>query len=202
MEINMTEGRTLVVVVGCSGAGKSTLARALGDRLAAGGIRAVAVDLDLIVEMSCGHEAFPVTHEAWSGARRAAAGLVDGFFEAGVELVVIEGDVWSSYIVGGDSRVWYEAWPDFVEHVRSDPEMFLLAVRVSYEEALRRVQGDEGRGLSRNPDWLREDHARFERDLGSLNGWRVLESDGGKAGELVDEVIGSLVEAGLVRVTP
>ena len=202
MELNRTAGRILVVVVGCSGAGKSTFARALGDRLAAAGTRAAAVDLDLIVEMSCGHDGFPVTHEAWSGARRAAAGLVDGFFEAGVELIVLEGDVWSSYTVGEGSGVWYEAWPDFLEHVHSDPKMFLLALRVSYEEALRRVQGDEGRGLSRDPDWLREDQARFERSLGSLSGWQVLESDGRKVGDLVDEVIGSLVEAGLVRATP
>ena len=198
----MAEGRILVVVVGCSGAGKSTFARALGDRLAAGGVRTVAVDLDLVVEMACGHEGFPVTHEAWSGARRAAAGLVDGFFEAGVDLVVLEGDVWSSYMVGGDAGVWYEAWTDFVEQVCSDPETLLLALRVSYEEALRRVQGDEGRGLSRDPEWLRKDQARFERALESLNGWRVLESDGRRVGELVDEVIGSLVERGLVRATP
>ena len=198
----MAEGRVLIVVIGCSGAGKSTLARALGKRLAAGGVRAVAVELDLIVEMACGHEGFPVTHEAWSGARRAAAGLVDGFFKAGVELVVLEGDVWSSYLVDEDSGRWYEAWPDFAEQVRSDPEMLLLALRVSYEEALRRVQGDEGRGLSRDPNWLREDHARFERALGSLDGWRVLESDGRRVGELVDEVVSVLVETGLVRATP
>ena len=192
----------MIVVIGCSGAGKSTLARALGERLAAGGTRAVVVDLDLIVEMACGHEGLPVTHEAWSGARQAAAGLVDGFFEAGVELVVLEGDVWSSYLVDEDSGVWYEAWPDFAEQVRSDPEMLLLALRVSYEEALRRVQGDEGRGLSRDPDWLREDHARFERALEALDEGRVLESDGRSVGELVNKVIGSLVETGLIRATP
>jgi thymidylate kinase len=44
---------------------------------------------------------------------------------------------------------------------REDVNVRHVLLRVSYETALRRVSGDPGRGLSKDPEFLKATHDRF-----------------------------------------
>lgn len=137
----------LVVVAGPIGAGKSTVADLLGQRFARVGSAAV-VDLDDVAFMQR-DVAFP---EVWRRSAIATAALIRGWFEVGTSAVVAHGpffeaDGYRSLLCSQDDEVE-------VRHV---------LLRVSYETALTRVSGENTRGMSRDPEFLRRTHQRFRR---------------------------------------
>lgn len=79
----------------------------------------------------------------WELARHAAATLANTFLAEGVGVVVAEG----SFNTPGDRTAFTE---------RLDPSggPQFVTLRVTYEEALRRAQGDPTRGMSRDPAFL------------------------------------------------
>ncbi len=132
----------LIVITGPIASGKSTLARALFHELVAADVSAAVIDLDLLEDMLTADE--PTADPAsWSLARRAAARLANGFLADGVAVVIADG----SYNLAIDRAA-------FEEHLDPDVRPLYVTLEVTYEEALRRAQGDPTRGVSRDPAFL------------------------------------------------
>jgi thymidylate kinase len=145
----VTVDRTLVVIAGPIGAGKSTVAALLARTVAELGASAVAVDLDDVAFMQRGvHE----LDELWRRAAIATAALVDAWFDTGTDVVVAHGP----FFEAGGYELLDAARPDEVRRLH-------VLLRVSVEEALTRVGADPTRGMSRDPDFLRATHDRFQR---------------------------------------
>ena len=140
---------TLLVISGPIAAGKSTVASALAAAFRDSGRSVAVVDLDRLYMML--DDRPPMSDPSQSReARRAAAALTDHFVLEGIELVVVEGTFWRT----SEREQLTTARTTLVQ------PMF-VTLRVSVDEALRRVQSDSSRRASRNPAILRASHAAF-----------------------------------------
>jgi adenylylsulfate kinase-like enzyme len=129
----------MIVITGPIASGKSTVARALARMLGRGGVRAAVIDLDLVYDMLSTGES--TSDDAnWTLARRGAATLANRFREDGVAVVIAEG----SYNRPADRAA-------FVGLLHADGDPVYVTLQVSFDEALRRAQGDPTRGVSRDP---------------------------------------------------
>lgn len=139
----------LLVISGPIAAGKSTVASALAAAFRDSGRSVAVVDLDRLYMML--DDRPPMSDPSQSReARRAAAALTDHFVLEGIELVVVEGTFWRT----SEREQLTTALTTLVQ------PMF-VTLRVSVDEALRRVQSDSSRRASRNPAILRASHAAF-----------------------------------------
>jgi lactoylglutathione lyase len=139
----------LLVISGPIAAGKSTVASALAATFRESGRAVAVVDLDRLYMML--DDRPPMSDPSHSReARRAAAALTDHFVLEGIELVIVEGTFWTR----SEREELTTALTTLVQPV-------YVTLRVSVEEALRRVQSDTGRRASRNPAILRASHAAF-----------------------------------------
>lgn len=143
--------RGLVLLTGPVGAGKSTVALAVATRLRTGGCPAAVIDLDLVYCMARQRDGF-ADEGTWRTARRGAASLANVFFDDGARVVVVEGGFFSD-----------EECDEVCDHMTSSTALELVALDVSFEEALRRAQADPhpGRVVSRDPEFLRALHGQF-----------------------------------------
>jgi chloramphenicol 3-O-phosphotransferase len=177
----------LVVLSGPIGAGKSSVARALAKRLVRARTRAVAIDFDLIVDMVERSETFPGATIAWQSARRASAALADGFFDAGITTVIIEGDFWNPFARG-----------DFEPHLRSSIEPKYVTLTVSYDTArarvLREIAGNPlVRPNSRDPVFHAQVIKAFSKRLLQLQATDlVLDTEDRTVDELAEEIADGL----------
>ena len=134
--------RMVIVITGPIASGKSTISRALAGELARTHGPVAVIDLDLLHDMlePGGSTSDDAT---WELARHAAATLANTFLAEGVGVVVAEG----SFNTPGDRTAFTE---------RLDPSVGppFVTLRVTYEEALRRAQGDPTRGMSRDPAFV------------------------------------------------
>jgi len=143
----------LIVITGPIASGKSTIAGEVARELERAGHRVAVIDLDLVHDMlTTGGR--PSDNATWAEARRAAAALANAFLAAGVEVVVAEG----SFNRPGDRAA-------FTDHLDASAAPRFVTLRVSYDEALRRAQGDPTRGRSRDPDFLGPYFAVADREL-------------------------------------
>ncbi len=134
----------LVVVVGPIAAGKSTLAAEVGRRLRERGESVAVVGLDSVAEM-----AQPTLD--WDWAHEVHAHVVGAWLATSVRTVIAEGPSTPAEL-------------DLLMRCVPGDVAVLTAVLVTrFAVALERALQDPGRGLSRDPDFLREDHDRFER---------------------------------------
>lgn len=140
--------KLLVVIAGPIGAGKSTVADLLGKKLSAGnGATAAVVDLDDVAFMQHGVPA----HKLWRRGAIATRGLVDGWFAAKTDAVVAHGPFFES-----------EGYEVLLGGLTGEVEVRHVLLRVTYETALARVTADHGRGVSKEPQFLRATHERFK----------------------------------------
>lgn len=143
--------RILVVLTGPVGGGKSSVALAVATRLKAWGCPAAGIDLDVVYRMVRQDNDY-ADEETWRTARRGAAALADVFFDDGARLVLVEGGFFTE-----------DECDELRSHMTSRPVFRLAALNISFEEALRRAQGDPdpGRVVTRDPNTLRALHAEF-----------------------------------------
>ncbi len=175
----------LVVINGPIASGKSTVARALADQLRSGGRTVAVVDLDLLYDMLADPVGPKADHTKWRVARRAAAALTDGFFAAGIDDVIAEGDFFSP-----DER------DEFVRDLTSQEGARVVVLQVSYEEALRRAQCDPTRTVSRDPSFLRPYYENVQASFASIpSGDLVLRTEGRDAGEVAGAIRAWLAKA-------
>jgi lactoylglutathione lyase len=146
---NRSTAPSVLIISGPIASGKSTVAQALAADSRAAGANAVVIDLDRMYMML---DDGPVMSDAEMSrrARRATAALVDHYVLDGLDLIIAEGDFWTP----GQRD-------EFTCRLTSGIAPVFITLRVSVEEALRRVQSDPNRRLSRIPEVLRRSHADF-----------------------------------------
>lgn len=140
----MRDGRRpgLVVVVGPIAAGKSTLAAEVGRRLRERGESVAVVALDSVAEM-----ALPTLE--WEWAHEVHGRLVAAWLATPLRTVVAEGPSTPGEV------------DQLLRCVPHDVEVLTAVLVTRYEVAQQRALQDPGRGASKDPDFLRADHARF-----------------------------------------
>jgi shikimate kinase len=142
----------LIVITGPIAAGKSAVGRGLARRV--GG---AVIDLDRLYEVMAGD---PRSDGAvWSRARRLAGAMAAALFDEGLEVVVIEGEVWTP-----------EHRAELLARAPPAARVRWITLTVSFPDALRRAGADPTRGLSRDPAFLRAHLDAFERALAWLRG--------------------------------
>jgi thymidylate kinase len=142
----------LVVITGPIGSGKSTVADRLAEYLRSTGRSAVAVDLDDVVGML--RPPLDQLERAWQQARKAHGEIVAAWLRADVDVVIAHGPFYTHEETA--------ALVDPLPQTLSPRWVMLLA---PYEVALARVAGDDRRGVSRDPVFLRSTHERFQQLL-------------------------------------
>jgi shikimate kinase len=131
------------VIGGPIASGKSTLATTLARAFETRGFVVATIDLDLIYEM-LEHTRAPKNDEAiWSGARRMAGALADAFLRDDINVAIAEGDFLDDL-----------ARQEFVSLLHADVAVRFVTLRVDLATALRRVEQDPTRGLSRDESFL------------------------------------------------
>jgi thymidylate kinase len=147
----------LIVITGPIASGKSTVARELARDLERAGHSAAVIDLDVVHEMvPTGGQ--PSGDASWALAREAAGTLANTFLAAGIAVVIAEG----SFNAAGDRAA-------FADHLDATANPQYVTLRVSYEEALRRAQGDASRGKSRDPAFLGPYFAAADQALATVS---------------------------------
>lgn len=142
--------RQLVVLTGPIGSGKSTVAERLGHGCAAAGLTAAIADLD---DIAFSHRGAIDLPDFWRRAGVAHVGLVEGWFAAGVDIVIAHGPFLES-----------ETYEELFATVEPDGRAHHVLLVVTVEVALARVIADADRGphaASRDPAFLRATHEAF-----------------------------------------
>src|SRR3954449_569339 len=133
----------LVLIRGPIASGKSTLARRVAKDLAGLDVPSAVIDLDVVHDMLVPAASRTRAEDLWPVARRAVAALAASFEADGVAAVIVDG----SYPDQADHEALLSSLP-------AQTGSFLVSLRVSYGEALRRAQSDPTRGVSRDPAFL------------------------------------------------
>jgi adenylylsulfate kinase-like enzyme len=141
----------IIVITGPIASGKSTVAKELARQLGLGDVQSAVIDLDLVHDRLVANRS-PSDDSTWALARREAATAANALQEDGAA-VIAEG----SFNLPSDRAV-------FVEGLRPGTNLIFVTLLVSFEEALRRAQGDSTRGRSRDPEFLAA-HFEARRDV-------------------------------------
>ena len=132
----------VIVITGPIASGKSTVARELARELAGRDLQAHVIDLDLVHDELVANGS-AADDAAWTLARRSLARVANALVSDGATVVIAEG----SFNMPSDRAILREGLDESIEAV-------YVTLLVSFDEALRRAQGDPTRGRSRNPEFL------------------------------------------------
>ncbi len=163
----------LIVIVGPIAAGKSTLAAEVGQRLRGRGESVAVVGLDSVAEM-----ALPTLEWAW--AHEVHGQLVRAWLATPVRTVVAEGASTAAEL------------DRLMRCVPGDTRVLTVVLATRYEIALSRALRDPDRVLSKDPDFLRGDHDRFERSRPALACDLALDSADASPATLAERIIVTL----------
>jgi chloramphenicol 3-O-phosphotransferase len=141
----------IVAICGPIASGKSTVARAVARLFEERGVTAAAIDLDLVYEMLEHPSAVKADPATWRRARIAAAAMTDALLDDGVGVVVVEGDLLTE-----------EERTEFTTALRSPVAPVFVTLHAPVDVALRRVEEDPTRGLSRDPAFLRHHYEELD----------------------------------------
>ncbi len=163
----------LIVIVGPIAAGKSTLAAEVGRRLRQRGESVAVVGLDSVAEMA-------LRAVDWAWAREVHGHLVRAWLATPVRTVVAEGPGTASEL------------DQLMRCVPADVGVLTVVLSTRYGVALRRALEDPDRGLSKDPEFLRRDHDRFESSRPDLACDLALNSADASPATLAERVIVTL----------
>ncbi len=163
----------LVVIVGPIAAGKSTLAAEAGRLLRERGESVAVVGLDSVAEM-----ALPTLDWAW--AHEVHGQLVRAWLATSVRTVIAEGPSTPAEL------------DQLMRCVPDDVGILTVVLTTPFVIALERAVQDPGRGISKDPDFLRRDHDRFEASRRHLTCDLVLDSAKATPPTLAKRVIHAL----------
>jgi len=147
----------LIVISGPIASGKSTVARALAQEVERHGATAAAIDLDVVYDMLEHNNARKDDASKWFRTRHAAAALATGLMMEGIDVVIVEGD----FLAPTDRA-------DFLQSLQARVEPRFVTLRVSFEDALQRVDNDTTRTFSRDRPFLWRHYQAAEAALRDL----------------------------------
>jgi len=162
-----------MVIVGPIAAGKSTLAAAVAQRLRERGEAVAVVGLDSVAEM-----ALPTLD--WESAHEVHGHLVRAWLATPVGTVIAEGPSTAAEL------------DQLMRYVPRDVEVLTVVLTTRYEVALRRAQQDPDRGISKDPDFLRGDHDRFDSSRPHLMCDLIVDSSDAPPSTLAEHVTHAL----------
>ena len=162
------------MISGPIAAGKSTLAGELVQMLRREGLSVALTDLDTVAEM-----ALP-TLPSWDWAHGIHAQLVGAWLRTGVDVVVDEGTSTTDEV------------HQVLDQVPEGVEVFHVVLTADFDASLARAQADSGRGISKDPDFLRAAHDEYSRHLPYLPSHVRLHVEGQEPGALARQVLTQL----------
>ncbi|MFE7507469.1 AAA family ATPase [Promicromonospora sp. NPDC057488] len=164
----------LVMISGPIAAGKSTLAGELVQMLRREGSSVALTDLDTVAEM-----ALP-TLPSWDQAHGIHAQLVGAWLRTGVDVVVDEGTSTADEV------------QQVLDQVPEGVEVVHVVLTADFDASLVRAQADPGRGISKDPAFLRAAHEEYARHLPNLPSHVRLHVEGQDPGALARQVLARL----------
>ena len=171
--------KQLLVVSGPVASGKTTVSSLVAEVARGHGLVAAAIDMDRVMESLIGLDWRRVKAIHWQRAYRATAGLIDGLFEAGVEIVTLAAPLF-----------YAETRAAVVGPMTAGAEVHFVTLRVEFEEAYRRAQTDPdpGRVITKDRAFLQHLHDSVEWQRLPPDE-RVIQTDAYSAGEVVAIVV-------------
>jgi energy-coupling factor transporter ATP-binding protein EcfA2 len=173
-------GPHLVILTGPVGAGKSTVAQAFAALLRQPSRPVTVIDLDVMYCLLRQREGFG-ERDIWPLARRASGAVAAVALQRGFHCAVLEGEYFTS---------------EHIEQVTAHgdlPPPALFALKLGYDETLRRVRLDPSRGDSKNPLLLRQFHNAFVAALPFLGtAATVLSAERASVAELAATILAHL----------
>jgi len=143
----------LIIVTGPVGAGKSTTSTALAHALRRSDVSVAVIDLDQMYGFVRQQDGYG-EQTAWTRARSGAGALANALFATSMSIVIVEGEFFTAHELNA-----------LLAPIPSDIKRRFFTLRLSYDQALARVQGDPLRGASKDPVFLRSLHASFAQAL-------------------------------------
>jgi len=175
----MQQGKPLLIVItGPVGGGKSSTAQALS-RVLQGNSLVAVIDLDHVYGFARQADE-PDDDVAWQRARRGAAGLAMAFFDAGLSMVIVEGEFFTA-----------EELNALLASIPASVARRVITLQVSYTQMWARVQGDPSRDMSKNPTFLQAMSVKFEEALPFLRQVStVIDADTPTRNDVVRQLVG------------
>jgi shikimate kinase len=144
----LREVAKLIVITGPIGAGKSSVAQGLAKRFHSAGRSVACVDLDDVVDtLSAPLEDFETS---WRNARRGHGALIGAWLRSGVDAVIAHGPFYTA-----------EETDALLAEVPPTQERSWVMLLVPFEVAFERIKDDSDRFWSKDRDFLRRAHERF-----------------------------------------
>lgn len=140
----------LIVISGPIASGKSTLAAAMAAEVRRRGLTVAVTALDAVAEM-----ALPSLPD-WAWAHTVHGHLVRAWLTTEVDLVIDEGTCSADEV------------RQILEEVDAGTLVQHVVLTADFARSLDRAQRDAGRGISKDPDFLRADHERYAAELPHL----------------------------------
>jgi len=177
----------LIMVTGPVGAGKSTTSLALAHALRHPARAVAVIDMDQLYGFVRQQDGYGEP-AAWVRARHGAAALARAWFTEGIALVIVEGE----FFTADELR---SVVHDIPAHI---PWRF-FTLRLSYAQALARVQADPSRGASKDPAFLRQLHAQFAHAAPFLEAASVIVDTDGLSQDTVVARLLALIDGGVSK---
>ncbi|MFD7022033.1 hypothetical protein [Promicromonospora sukumoe] len=162
------------MISGPIASGKSTLAVELARVLRHEGLSVAVTDLDTVAGM-----ALPTLPD-WGWAHRIHAQLVGAWLTTDVDVVIDEG-------TSSPAEV-----QEVLDQVPEGTDVFHLVLTADFDASLARARADVGRGVSKDPAFLRADHEAYSDHLPHMPSDLQLHVEGQGPEELVRRLLAFL----------
>lgn len=166
----------LVLIAGPIAAGKSAVSRRLAEDLRRAGRQIALVELDALAGMA------RPTLPDWADAHRIFALVTGQWLRAGLDTVIAES-------VSGRQEL-----DQVLQDVPAGTPVLTVVVECPADIALERALADPTRGISRDPGFLREAHARWALEREMISADVVLETGVTSLEESVSRIQAALME--------
>jgi shikimate kinase len=168
----------LIVITGPVGGGKSTTSTALAQALRRFNVSVAVIDLDQVYGFVRQQEGYDDL-TAWARSRSGTGALATALFSNDMSVVIVDGEFFNA-----------EELNTLLTPIPSNIKRHFFTLKLSYEEAFERVQGDPSRGASKDPIFLQSLHTSFAQALPFLEATSLVIETGGV---MLDQVVTRLV---------
>jgi cytidylate kinase len=158
--MELTTTPLLIIITGPVGARKSTIGLALARSLRRPDFAVAVIDLDQMYSFVRQQEGYD---DPAARARHGAAALANCLFTAGMSAVIVEGEFLTAQELGVVTAA-----------VEANVVRCFFTLKLSYERALERVQGDPSGGASKDPAFLKWLYENFAQALPFLEAKSVV----------------------------